>query len=375
MTSSAASSRRIAIANPFCWPEVRRGSERLLNELSGYLARRGNAVSMVVSALDPARVVTPDGVAARVVPQHRGPNWPGFFDAKIGFGFRAASVLGDGFDSIHCLSHFDGFAAARAAGRPRFVLHCVGIPARAYFRRLPAEWLMFHRAMRAAREVLVISEAAREALRRDWGREGVILPPPASIDLFTAQPKPPPANDILFSGSADEERKGAALLARAFGVLRRDVPAATLTFSGAASDATRQRILAAADPDAHAAIRFLGPGNVADLPRIYAEAAVLALPAIWEAFGMVLVEALAAGTPVVGCDHGGIPDVVSDRRIGRLFAPGRLRGESDNVAGLVVALGEALDLARDPETSARCRAHAAGFGWAALGPRYAALHE
>jgi glycosyltransferase involved in cell wall biosynthesis len=85
------------------------------------------------------------------------------------------------------------------------------------------------------------------------------------------------------------------------------------------------------------------------------EAHVAALPSVGEAFGLVLVEALACGTPVVGSDREAIPEVVGgDDGVGRLFA-----GEDpDDVAR---ALLEALDLAADPATPARCRARAERF--------------
>ncbi len=60
------------------------------------------------------------------------------------------------------------------------------------------------------------------------------------------------------------------------------------------------------------------------------------LPSVDEAFGLVLVESLAAGTPVVAARSGACPEIVTDDAIGRLFEP-------DDADDLARAMGEAID--------------------------------
>lgn len=67
-------------------------------------------------------------------------------------------------------------------------------------------------------------------------------------------------------------------------------------------------------------IRFLGALEDEPLARLYAACDLLAWPAVNEAFGMALLEAQAAGLPVVSCALRGVPDVVVDGRTG-LLAP------------------------------------------------------
>ena len=67
-------------------------------------------------------------------------------------------------------------------------------------------------------------------------------------------------------------------------------------------------------------IRFLGALEEDPLARLYAACDLLAWPAVNEAFGMALLEAQAAGLPVVSCALRGVPDVVVDGRTG-LLAP------------------------------------------------------
>jgi len=94
------------------------------------------------------------------------------------------------------------------------------------------------------------------------------------------------------------------------------------------------------------------------------------LPAVWEAFGLVLVESLAAGTPVVGARHGGIPDIVDSDTVGRLFDPAPFREQTGNVAGLAQAILDVLAAGKTPAISQACRRRADAFSWSALGPRY-----
>jgi glycosyltransferase involved in cell wall biosynthesis len=90
------------------------------------------------------------------------------------------------------------------------------------------------------------------------------------------------------------------------------------------------------------------------LARANREAWVAALPSIGEAFGLVLLEALACGTPVVASDREALPEVVDRPEIGRRFT-------GDDPQALAGALLEALELARDPATAAACRARAEDF--------------
>jgi glycosyltransferase involved in cell wall biosynthesis len=82
-----------------------------------------------------------------------------------------------------------------------------------------------------------------------------------------------------------------------------------------------------------------------DIPEVMADLDVLAMPSVEpESYGLVLVEALASGTPVVATDHGGPPEIVARARPGtaRVVAPG-------DVGALAHALVEQLPKATSPE--------------------------
>lgn len=108
----------------------------------------------------------------------------------------------------------------------------------------------------------------------------------------------------------------------------------------------------------------------ADLPPLLHDAHVFASPATGqESFGIVLVEAMAAGVPVVATDIPGYREVVRDGVDGLLVAPG-------DAAALAEGLGRILD---DPALAARLASageeRASAFGWDAVLPRVLGVYE
>lgn len=376
---------RIAITHGTCWPEIRRGSERLLADAARVLAARGHDVTAISTtpAMPGGGVQVQGAVRYAFLPLREPPALlvrTRQVTRHHLFAWDLRRVLAaEAFDAVLCLGWQDAagaLLARRAGARFRLVAAMTGIPVRAYFRRTPLDGLAYRRVLAGADAIQVISRFAAARLRAEFGHEATLLPAPVDTVPFgaTAKPAPDGTARVLFVGDADEPRKGALLLAQAYAMARpRLGAAARLGYSGRASAPVRAAILAALPAGLHAELDFHDVGAVADLPRLLAGATIVVNPAVWEALGMVLIEALAAGTPVVGCDHAGTPDIVDDPRIGTLFAPGALRHAATNLAGLAAALERSAGLARLPQTEALCRARAEAFSWAALAPRYEAL--
>ncbi len=116
----------------------------------------------------------------------------------------------------------------------------------------------------------------------------------------------------------------------------------------------RARILARLP---HGRLRVLGQVGEDALPGLYAAADLLVWPAVNEAFGMALLEAQAAGLPVIAGAAGGVPEIVRDGSTGLLTPPG-------DAAALAQAVGRLLDdsAARAALGAEAARVAAAGHG-------------
>lgn len=371
---------RIALTSPYCWPQRWRGSERMLHDLSHWLAARGHEVTIISTAPGERREEA-DGAVRRILLPQRGPL--GLELRALNFCHRfafqvEAEIAAAPPDAVLALNHHDAWGVLRArrhGARPRLVYQAVGIPIRRYFRRIPLDGWMFRQALAGADGVLTLSRFAGDMLAAEFGRDSLLLHFPTDLAPLLRQPKPTPdgALRLLFVADLNEPRKGALLLARAFARVAAGRPDAWLDYVGHDGPEIRAAIVAALPPGLAARVTFHGARPAAELPAIYARASVFVLPAIWEAQGMVLVEALAAGTPVVACDHAGVTDIVDDPTIGFLAPPGPIQGHAaTDETALAEAILAAAELSVRPETEAACRARATAFGLDRLGPLYEA---
>ncbi len=369
----------VAITSPFIWPWVRRGSERLLHDLSRYLIARGHRVT--VFATGPYdQVEDRDGIPYHVLRQ-RWPLWPRQFNCCHDFAFRLQAPLRRcAADVVFSMSYFDAYAAIRArastASHCPVVFHSAGVLSRRYFRAVPLDAWLFRTVRSEAETIVAVSRLAGDTFKRDFGRDAEVLPPPVMAENFAptaanAVPQDPPGQRILFVGDADERRKGARALCRAFARVSERHPQARLLFAGRATAATRASLLDVCVRAGNAdRVAFLGVGRVEDLPAHYRAAAVTVLPAVGESFGMALAESLSAGTPVVGARHAGLTEIVDKDLVGRLFDPGEGVDETNNIDGLAGAILEVLARGKTPEVVAACLARAQRYSWAVLGPEY-----
>jgi len=117
-------------------------------------------------------------------------------------------------------------------------------------------------------------------------------------------------------------------------------------------------------------VRFAGFIADTELPRYYQAADLVVLPSVaLEGFGLITLEALACGTPVVATPEGGAVDVLSP------LEPAWLAKHASPEA-LAAAIRAALEcLPADPKVSERCRAHALGYAWERIVERYEALYQ
>jgi len=369
---------RIALTSPFAWPWVRRGAERTLNDLGLFLSRRGHEVT-VFSTGPEDRVERREGVPYHLL-RRRFDTGLRQFNGSHEFALRLQGRLAElEPDVVFAMSHFDAYAALRAAAaaRRRFpvVFFSVGVLTRRYFRAVPLDAWLFRTVARDVAATVAVSRFAARAYESSFGRPATCLYPPVHIEAFaaagTGRPDPPAGPRLVFPADADDRRKGARLLCRALPRVLDRHPGARLLFAGNVSGPTREELLGELRRSGSAgAVDFAGLGRLEELPGTYRDASAVVLPAVEEAFGMSLVESLAAGTPVVGARHGGIPEIVDAPALGELFDPGRLSGEADNEEGLAGAILAVLARGKTPGIVRECRESARRFDLEHLGPRY-----
>jgi phosphatidyl-myo-inositol alpha-mannosyltransferase len=202
---------------------------------------------------------------------------------------------------------------------------------------------------------IAVSEAAAWTARRFYGGRYRIVPNGVHLAADRdGAPDTQAASDrplrILFIGQA-VERKGLPVLLRAFEALREQVPA-TLTLVGASPDEVAHMMLD--DRGVEALGKVSESRKLAELAR----ANVLCAPSLHgESFGMVLTEALAAGTAVLASDIPGYRDVVRDGIDGLLTPPGDALALAEALRSL------ALDPAARTRLSAAARLRAERFAW------------
>jgi glycosyltransferase involved in cell wall biosynthesis len=365
VTSGAAASERLRVAllSPCYWPEVRRGSERFVRELADGLIARGHRPRLITSHPGPPSRTHEDGL--EVVRLWRPPSGRlrrrMFEDHLTHVPFSYAALrLGDQ-DVAQAVYATDALAATRwgqVSGRPVIFSH-MGIPHRRALanRRWRVEITM--RAIAGADAVVVLSDASAAAFERWLGVRPRVIPPGVDLDAFVPAPERLPDPTIVCAAAIERPRKRVALLLEAFALVRRQRPEARLVLNRPRdpSHAPQADGVVLADLDDRAA-----------LAQAYATAWVSVLASTDEAFGLVLAEALACGTPAVGSNEGGIPEVINSPAIGRVV-------NDDHPAALATALLEALELAKDPTTAAACRARAQDFSTDRCTERYEALYR
>ncbi len=368
---------RLALTNPTNWPSVRRGTERFINELGGYLVAQGHDVTLVSAHNGPAGTLeATDGFRTRLYRRLWHPvfaRW-GVLEFYPFFFTTLWDLLRHRYDAVLCCTFMDAFAAILA--RPFTGTPCIfwvnGLPPRVkYIRSVSSGGRIFAAAVRRSDAVIAFSGYVDEYLLSRWQRSSRRIAIPVDVNTFRMGGKKLPRR-IICAAALDDERKGGRPLMHAFNQLKGRYPDVLLQIAYKLSPTHRQELEELVDRRWRADVQFLDTKSE-ELPELFAQASVSVLPAVWEPYGLVILESMASGTPVVATRDGGIPDLITDPRTGVLFDPGEVSFEVTNIAGLAAALEEGLRLAADPTTATHCRKHAEQFSFEALGPEYQKL--
>jgi phosphatidylinositol alpha-mannosyltransferase len=220
-------------------------------------------------------------------------------------------------------------------------------------------WLAGRLTIRCA-----VSEDARSLAEQHLGGEYVLLHNGIDVERFTkATPWPTDGPTVLFL-SRHEERKGLEVLIEALGWLPRH---ARVWVASDGPDTARLKAAAAGDPR----VEWLGRIDEEEKTRRLRAADVLCAPSLrGESFGMILLEAMAAETPIVASDLPGYRKVTGDGEHTAVLVP----------PGDPAALGVALTRVLEDKSLAACLAaagdvRAATFSMDRLAERYVDLYR
>lgn len=340
----------LALLTPCFWPEVRRGSERFVRELADGLLARGHRPRLITSHPGRPRRTVEAGLP--ITRNWRPPTAPferrRFEHYLTHAPLSYASLRGGDDDLAQAVFVTDALAAARwtrRTGRPSIYSY-MGIPDEPGLRDPRLRMTLTRRAVEGCTAMTALSRVAADAFWRTLRVEARVIHPGVDVSAFRPGRERSAEPAIFCAADIAEPRKRIGLLVEAFALVRRDRPRARLMLSR-----PRDAVVAARFARQHPEIELRDVDDRDALARAYGEAWVSALPSYGEAFGLVLAEALACGTPVVAANLGGMREVVDREQIGRLF-------DGDRPEAVAEALLGALELAEDPATPAACRARA-----------------
>lgn len=190
--------------------------------------------------------------------------------------------------------------------------------------------------------ITVVSTPMREECLRMGVDEGKIRVLPMGVDttsLFTPPPADKPRSGLLYVGRL-VEKKGVSVLINALAGVKRAGVDCRLTIVGDGPDRSELQQLAER-LGVSELINWLGALSNKSLPAIYRSAEVFILPSIisrdgdQEGLGLVTVEAMACGCPVIASSLPAVKDVVEHGTNGLLVPPGDVDALADAICKLV----------------------------------------
>lgn len=218
----------------------------------------------------------------------------------------------------------------------------------------------------AADAVVVISPYEHEMLKKDgFMLDRVeLIPPGIEAETFSTKKENPfpswniTANNILLFAGRIAKAKGVDLLINALPQVIKQKPDTHLVIIGEDFGYRKQCEALAKSLGMEKFITWTGKTTREQLIGAYQNASAFVFPSRFEAFGIVLLEAGAAGCPIVATNGSAIPYIVRPEKTGLLFEPENV----SDLANKTVSLLSNPNTAKEMAETARCRAHTE-FAW------------
>ena len=345
--------RRIAMISAHTSPLAALGGREsggmnvYVREISRELGSRGDHVDVFTRRTSPADpAIQPFGPNARVIAIDAGPRQLVEKDALPRYigqfqdGVAAFAVAeGHAYDLVYSHYWLSGIAGEQLAKRwsaPHVVMfHTLGeVKKRARItEHEPDERIVTERRIASsASRIIVASRHEEHLLEALYGADAeriAIVPCGVDVELFSPMDKhiarrrlglKEGERIILFVGRI-EPLKGIDILLNAAAQLHEDENFRVLIVGGdaRAEEQVAQLTVLAQQLDIDHHVSFVGAVPHEELPTYYNAADVCVVPSYYESFGMVAIESMACGTPVVASRVGGLTSTVSDGETGYLI--------------------------------------------------------
>lgn len=218
---------------------------------------------------------------------------------------------------------------------------------------------------------IAVSEAARTTLINHVGGDAVIIPngvdTSAFIDAEPLEGWPGPGKALVFLGRVDEPRKGLAILLEAFPKVREVFPNLRLLIAGPGDP---EELIDEVPLMHRNAIVHLGKISNDEKPDVFASGSVYVAPNTGgESFGIVLLEAMASGVPVVASNLHAFERVLDYGKCGITFK----NEDSDDLARVLIEL--LADDAKLYEIKNAGLARSASFDWSIVANRVLEVYK
>lgn len=361
---------RVGIVCPYSW-DVPGGVQYHVRDLAEVLTARGHEVSVLAPADDDAPLPAYVVPAGRAVPVPYNGSV-----ARVNFGpLSAARVrrwLRDGhFDVLHihepATPSLSLLACWAATGAIVATFHTANLRSRAMLAASP----FLEPALEKVGARVAVSEDARRTLVEHVGGDAVLIPNGVFVDRFAgAEPEPAWRGDggtVGFIGRLDEPRKGLPTLLDAMEQVVAARPGVRLLVAGRGDE---EEAVEDMPPAVREAVTFLGVVSEADKARLLRTVDVYVAPNLGgESFGIILVEAMSAGAPVLASDLDAFGRVLDGGRVGVTFPAGDTATLSTSLLNL---LG---DPSRRAEMSAAASVWVRRFDWSTVADELLAVYE
>jgi phosphatidyl-myo-inositol alpha-mannosyltransferase len=221
---------------------------------------------------------------------------------------------------------------------------------------------------------IAVSEDARRTLVDHLGGDAVVIPNGVYVQHFADAPTDqrwtgtPERPTVAFLGRLDEPRKGLPVLLAAVPAVRRAIPGVRFLIAGR-GDTGPEDVRELIGDDAEA-VEFLGGVSDEEKAALFRSVDAYVAPQTGgESFGIVLVEAMSAHTPVVASDLGAFRRVLADGQAGELFRT----GDGDDLARVLADL--LADPARRADLADRGSAAVLRYDWSTVTHQILTVYE